>query len=77
VEELFAEVDVMSHAVDFCQLALESYATEKQSDPSMRSDLLSRLFDAELHILRHQDAFAALVKYTDLNLYVAWLETFG
>ena len=55
----------MSYVADFARLALEKLGTQ---DTPLRSDILSCLFGASIHLCRFKEAFSTLTQHTDLTL---------
>ena len=68
VGSLFESSDAFKHAGTFARLALQSLVPGPKEPSGFRSELLSRLFTAELKTLRFEAAFDALVQFSDSAL---------
>ncbi len=66
---LFETAKAFGHAVQFANLALQSLQPgQKEPRVAFKSEILSRLFTAELKCSRFSAAFTALAQFTDLAL---------
>lgn len=65
---LFETAKAYSHVADFARLALHSLLTSQSTSEALKSDLLSRLFTAELQLYNFTSAFAAISQFTDKAL---------
>jgi len=65
VISLFESAKVMSYVADFARLALDEMGDQ---DASLRSDILSCLFNASIQLCRFKEAFSTLTQHTDLTL---------
>jgi len=68
VMALFETAKVMSYVADAAELALRAYVEDKTQDLGLKTELLSRLFTASIQTSRFNDAFHALIQYTDFAL---------
>ncbi|KAI9872539.1 MAG: hypothetical protein M1830_001507 [Pleopsidium flavum] len=60
---LFEKSKAFSYVADFARLALQHI--RPNDSPSLRTDLLSRLFYASIQTSRYDEAYSALSRYTD------------
>ena len=65
---LFEAAGAFSYVADFAHLALESRPGQKEPKQAFRSEILSRLFTAELKLSRFEPAFTALSQFSDQAL---------
>ena len=65
---LFETAGAFSYVADFAHLALEPHPGEKEPKQAFRSEILSRLFTAELKSSRFEPAFSALSQFSDQAL---------
>ncbi|KIW67865.1 hypothetical protein PV04_07083 [Phialophora macrospora] len=66
VMTLFESTKAYNEAAQFAHLALEALPpSQKEPVSSLRTEVLSRLFNAELRLSRYEKAYAALVQLSD------------
>ncbi|KAF2266808.1 hypothetical protein CC78DRAFT_491191 [Lojkania enalia] len=70
---LFEKVKAYSFVAEFAQLALRSFVGSEGE--ALRSELLSRLFNASIQTSKFDEAYSALTRHTDASLRRASLQT--
>jgi DNA repair protein RAD51/nuclear pore complex protein Nup160 len=66
VLSLFEKCEAYPFVVDFARLGLRCLKGDENKD--LRTELLSRLFNASIKISRFDDAYSAMIRHTDIAL---------
>lgn len=68
---LFERARAYSYVAEFARLALQSlaaYSRKPEDSESLKTELLSRLFNASIQTSRFEEAYSALTRYTNRML---------
>ncbi|KAF2145783.1 uncharacterized protein K452DRAFT_265108 [Aplosporella prunicola CBS 121167] len=68
VMNLFDRAKVYSSVVEFGRLALQSFGVNIKKDPTIKTEVLSRLFNALIQTSRFREAHTALTRYSNAIL---------
>lgn len=69
---LFEKVKAYPYVAEFARLGLRTLRAK--TDDELRTDLLSRLFNASIQIAQFDDAYSAVIRHTNAALYVSVLQ---